>query len=92
MESNKLIGEFMGFTVIPNGEIKHLPQDNVKWESDLLYSSSWDWLMCVIKRIKKLMGEDNPHFEQWLNPYANTFEQTYKSVVEIIKAYNHRNK
>lgn len=63
LESNKVIAEFMGFTIEPNiGYYDNemlLPQhvydvQNGNCFDELLFDKSWDWLMPVVEKISKL--------------------------------------
>lgn len=57
-EENKLIAEFMGYTlddenlesfrIMNNNKIEYILATNMK------YSTSWDWLMPVVEKIRKI--------------------------------------
>tara|TARA_R100001460_G_scaffold78214_4_gene119194 strand:+ start:1834 stop:2112 length:279 start_codon:yes stop_codon:yes gene_type:complete len=89
MESNKLIAEFMGWK--PNEHHWCLNGDK-----DLQYHTSWDWLMPVIKNIRKCINEDMSFakYDDWrrnlkkIDPYDYNREQCYNQVVAFIKWYN----
>ncbi len=63
-ENNKLIAQFMGVpsfrfgtitkyqTNNPSKEAYSYPE-NLDFENDLKYNSSWDWLMPVVEKIRK---------------------------------------
>lgn len=66
MEGNKLIAEFMGWTIEPGMEEDKDPYYN--WNkgfslallSDLLFHEKWDWLMPVVEKIEDLKIK-HPH-------------------------------
>ena len=99
-ENNKLIAEFMGLV--------KSSYRNMYWTEkakegfgegelvNLLYHTSWDWLMPVVENIKILVMEDDSdelyNSEEWDN-ITHTLVQieiksVYKAVVEFIKQYN----
>lgn len=62
IEGNKLIAEFMGWTIEPGMEDDKDPYYN--WNkgfsmallSDLLFHEKWDWLMPVVEKIEDCFG------------------------------------
>lgn len=113
-ENNCLIAEFMGFDVYDDELFGNTirvfsvkTDDTVERAlkrhhvNQLKYTSSWDWLMPVVKRIHNLQPQA---FEVDLSagplsPLAelkiiDSIEAVYKAVVEFIKWYNtqHENK
>lgn len=65
IEGNKLIAEFMGWTIEPGMEEDKDPYYN--WNkgfsmallSDLLFHEKWDWLMPVVDKISSLCAYEN---------------------------------
>lgn len=106
-ENNKLIAEFMGYEVLyrpnSNGFIE-ISDTELCDVDDLMYHTSWDWLMPVVEKIESLsivsfeknLQEDGDYqclftngYEILICHYADTsIEATYKAVVEFIKWYN----
>lgn len=94
-EENKLIAEFMGYTlddenlesfrIMNNNKIEYILATNMK------YHSSWDWLMPVVSKITKmdnyigLMQRENI---MDTIPYG-LIDDVYEYVVQFIKYYNH---
>lgn len=110
LEGNRLIAEFMGgkydkdtnFPIHPNDiwlpthGIVNYTTINIGYGKILLYHSSWDWLIPVIKKIREIINvelnvdsfEEIRERKLTLNPYDYNIEQVYKAVVEFIKWYN----
>ena len=101
MKDNKLIAEFMGVKpTILGDEITYemygaidciedgVDEQHFFLEEQLLFHTSWDWLMPVAK--KCINPEDNT--EGWDNlAVALTtcnIDEVYQAVVEFIKTYN----
>ena len=90
MKDNKLIAEFMqegseGFNLYDyNG--CHYKVD------ELLFHTSWDWLMPVGEKIDAMFGEDD-EVDDAINRVHNAvlsfdIDNTYRAIVEFIKEYN----
>ena len=60
MENNKLIAEFMGY------EVKHnkcySPKHNDGTIAPMQFHKSWDWLMPVVEKIRKIPSYDRDQF------------------------------
>jgi len=106
-ESNKLIAEFMGGNVSPNGE-EVFSTFFGDWIPMPKYHESWDELMLVVKKVNKV-GEIiiRKNRTSWHGSYTNDLdgndirgsqkgetmlEATYKAVVEFIQWYNKQEK
>ena len=97
-ESNKLIAEFMEFEPITE---KYFEDNGFENEKQMIidhvsckYSTSWDWLMPVVRKIIDICIEDDDHFlsDEYTSlletiPLAN-IEDSYKIVIEFIQYYN----
>jgi hypothetical protein len=106
IQNNKLIAEFIGMqnTNIgwyDNNEVLTIKDNNTF--DELLFHSSWDWLMPVVRKIVDLCindGVEGNFKEDWTlfeseqyTSILNTvslaiIEDSYKVVVEFIKWYN----
>ena len=96
-EKNRMIAEFMGMQKTElgwydNDEVLKLPNTSDNTFDDLLFHSSWDWLMPVIQEIK-LSIEISDRFYEALDRLDNSLmdiniQQTYENVVDIIEFYN----
>ena len=99
MKNNKLIAEFMGVkpTILGN-EITYemygaidciedgVDEQHFFLEEQLLFHTSWDWLMPVVQKCFEVAENEDDFFDISGNlPYI---DETYKSVVEFIKTYN----
>ena len=84
-ENNKIIAEFMG--IIPNeAGVYHVSKHKGYSLENLLYHTSWDWLMPVVEKIEQV-HEDVP--QELINlSLFSTIDEVYKAVVEFIKQYN----
>ena len=96
-ENNKLIAEFMGLV--------KSSYRNMYWTEkakegfgegelvNLLYHTSWDWLMPVLEKIKNVgFAPDKMYNEKSIDYIlTNNFSKTnlYHAVVEFIKSHNH---
>lgn len=104
-KNNKLIAEFMGWTLFASRESKP-PQEMAIHEAlynetynkgqyfditEACYDISWDWLMSVVEKIY-----DTDIGEEQIKVYDSLAEinisNTYKVVVEFIEYYNEKNK
>ena len=111
MKENKLIAEFMGFTHEKNigwYDNDMLMSQNVYDSQDgncfdeLLFHTSWDWLMPVVEKIEGLRDENGNAYRFTIDMCNAQIEETnieilggafkidttYKAVVEFIKQYN----
>ena len=93
MENNKLIAEFMGLNIDRGVQADYM-------EHELMYHTSWDWLMSVVDKMES-MGCVVKHHHGDCIVYKidekenyrciiemiglNKLENTYKAVVEFIK-------
>lgn len=92
-QNNKLIAEFMGLHPYPNGDVFFgLWYDTIKLErfENLLYHTSWDWLMPVVGKIKDKCEELKITLTSYLIAGLITvnIDTVYKAVVEFINWYN----
>ena len=99
-ENNKLIAEFMDMQETNLGWVdsrRHILNDDSI--SPLLYHTSWDWLMPVVRKIVKYCcNENDDAFES--DQYTSILEtvplgireDAYRVVVEFIKWYNEQNR
>ena len=104
-ENNRLIAEFMGFEIIDrpygNGFVT-LSETEICDVDDLLYHTSWDWLMPVVDKINSLNGgefntviisnacriySDKNTYNEIIEANS-TIEATYKSILKLIEWYN----
>ena len=105
MQDNKLIAEFMGVNpTILGDEITYemygiidciedgVDEQHFFLEEQLIFHTSWDWLMPVVAKIL-----DNAFYDVGLTSMEDFYsikenipymDETYKSVVEFIKTYN----
>ena len=86
IENNKLLARFMG-EALRNLE---LDDENTGYH----YHDSWDWLMPVVQRCKKLF----PTFIGGMYLYSSVKDKlhrcdlvsTYNDVIEFVKGYNNK--
>lgn len=94
MEANKLIAEFMGHEILyrpySNGFIE-LSDTQLCDVDDLLYHTSWDWLMKVVDKCFDV-ALDGDMVDIMHHLQVADREATYKAVVEFIKWYNQNQK
>lgn len=103
LENNKLIAEFMGFTV---------HTDNISWFDNNFkpisrFSKLWNELMPVVEKINSFDKHGvvihfnrtiiSTHFKNKINIISSKKDEslinnTYKAVIEFIKWYNKNNK
>ena len=105
-ENNKLIAEFMGFTSEKNigwyDNDMMMPQNvydtqNGNCFDELLFDTSWDWLMPVIKKVNMVTKYDDYNqnrlhiqrvLDDCINENAVGIDEVCKAVVEFINEYN----
>jgi len=105
-ENNKLIAEFMELTpnmesIFDIGTKQWLDnKGNYFTDDELLYNTSWDWLIPVVEKIENDLKEDK-NFE-FYNKYIleagkermdflvfrSSKEELHEAIVEFIKWYN----
>lgn len=96
--NNELIANFMGLVVVPSGTkpIGEIEYPEVS-EAFLKYSTSWDALMPVVEKCRKVVLEDKPiGFQATINTLGgyllNTdIENVFKGVLLIIRKHYERN-
>jgi len=101
LENNKLIAEFMGQLFVK--KVKDTAREkryksNYDSPQELLessaynvcYHNSWDWLMPVIKKIRKIGDIKKKYSLELIISFENDTEimNLYEKVVEFIKWYN----
>lgn len=95
IENNKLIAEFMGL-IYNEQRVKQWEDENGWRYEELLYHSSWDWLIPVIDKIyytdeyisyKSSLSQFSERV--WIN--TKFIEITYETVVDFIKWFNKQN-
>lgn len=87
MKDNKLIAEFMGYTGGSDFQYLTHPETLLDTNVDeLLYHTSWDWLMPVVRKIE-MECEGVPPQLLDCSLYSEIGE-VYQAVVEFIKEYN----
>ena len=87
MNDNKRIAEFMGFHRTEKGYIVGGFGDGTfGLAKELLFHSSWDWLMPVMRKIED--GGSDPH--ELINKAleSRSIEVVYNEVVDAIERYN----
>lgn len=95
-ENNKLIAEFMGFSLAEEIAPKLYINSKEKKQmylSQMAYHSSWDWLMPVIYRITRLGISWSDEGTRLFLKIGDclcliNLEATYNAVVDVIKWYN----
>jgi len=108
MESNKLIAEFMGVKpTILGDEITYemygaidciedgVDEQHFFLEEQLLFHTSWDWLMPVVERInlQVTLGHATGNIHKLIDKIHHIVkyamkDATYKAVVEFINQHN----
>jgi hypothetical protein len=100
MNDNKLIAEFMGVNpTILGDEITYemygaidciedgVDEQHFFLEEQLLFHTSWDWLMPVVQKCYKI--DDEEGFDNLVDAVSTLdIDGTYNAVVEFIKTYN----
>ena len=94
-ENNKIIAEFMGLEVLyrpnSNGFIE-ISDTELCDVDDLMYHTSWDWLMPVVYKILWLEDYEDESYDDIHNGLTNALlTQTYDAVVEFINQHNNNN-
>ena len=105
LNGNKIIAEFMDCSVSkPIFEATQFLDHNgqsllIGYASlnNLDYHKSWDWLIPVIQKIDKIIGDDEFNKEKEFTyynifEYANEITLLYKEVIKFIKWYNENKK
>ena len=105
-QTNKLIAEFMGMQHTNVGwydseEVISLNYTNDNTFDNLLFDSSWDWLMPVVEKCTQVGYRDSQDFEderylKWEELFGdresmflgNHIGEVHATVVEFIKWYN----
>ena len=89
MMKNKRIAEFMGYTFV-NG-VYESPKDEFHID-EMLYDTSWDWLMPVVQKCYDLEDEEmnNLGATADISMYMTDvdIQGVYSAVSEFIKQYN----
>jgi hypothetical protein len=103
VETNKLISIFMGFEdesrILGGGqrmrrktEWKYGCQQYEQYGYDQLkYHSEWNWLMPVIDKIQRMVGDESLEAaidRVCILPIYTERERVYKAVVKLIEFYN----
>lgn len=93
MKDNRLIAEFMELPIGHMEVVKEpfIYEHNGVWfcESELLYHTSWDWLMPVAEKIYKERGLDDEIVLMIRDSVAElNIESMYKTIVEFINEHN----
>lgn len=93
MENNKLIALFMGVEEVIRPYYEDIWCDeNGNYHEELLYYTSWDWLMPVVEKILclGLEGKEwDSHYEKIHDAlWGINIEAVYTAVIEFIKWYN----
>jgi len=88
---NKLIAEFMGLEVLyrpnSNGFIE-ISDTELCDVDDLIYHTSWDWLMPVVSKCFKT-GDDTHQWDNIMDAmFTCDINIVYAHVVEFIKQHN----
>ncbi len=104
IESNELIARFMGLETqlntgpgykfplpITKGDYDTLFQIDCGYGDEMLYDSSWDWLMPVCKKICKTTPYNSYLAIETITVFAD-IEEVYKAVIEFIEWHNKPNK
>jgi hypothetical protein len=77
-DQNKLIAEFMGYQL-----------KGRKLSDEMIYDTSWDWLMPVVEKVF-VLSEDEEAWRIDIESGLTTLnrDETYRAVVEFIEHYN----
>ncbi len=104
-KDNKLIAEFMGVNpTILGDEITYemygvidciedgVDEQHFFLEEQLLFHTSWDWLIPVVEKILNKSDNDELIERFCANTNHLNHDATYKAVVEFVKMYNTKKK
>ena len=99
-ENNRLVAEFMGYTLNENDEypIEYITVQG-HWDTcsiqDLNYHKSWDWLMKVVEKIyqtdlyyDKYIDFNSSMFTTGKIELSTNIKEVYNQCVEFINFYN----
>ncbi len=105
LKNNKLIAEFMGVNpTISGDEITYemygvidciedgVDEQHFFLEEQLLFHTSWDWLIPVVEKILNKSDNDELIERFCANTNHLNHDATYKAVVEFVKMYNTKKK
>ena len=93
-ENNRMIAEFMGMQLtnigwFDNEDALKLPNTNDNTFDNLLFHTSWDWLMPVVSKCKMLSTNDNEYWEAiYYSLEEIDIHKTYQAVCQFIEWYN----
>ena len=89
-ENNKLIAEFMGYTILQysgnNNPVYNIPvrkedQPGIGYVPEFMkYHKSWDWLMLVVEKIENIADDNLPHLSFSKNNFC-VLIGTYNSLI-----------
>ena len=87
-ENNKLIAEFMG--IIPNeAGVYHVSEHKGYSLENLLYHTSWDWLMPVLKKMKTEGASNEEMLERFaMNAIQGICAQKFYEAASSGKSYS----
>ena len=89
MKDNKLIAEFMGYRVFNKGTKCYSPKYNDGTIAPMQFHTSWDWLMPVLKKIKRQIPPNNMGmWRQVTQPIEYDIHEVHQEAVEFIKRYS----
>ena len=107
LAGNQLLAEFMGGVLdSPQSKYYYFPEKG-RYETELKYHSSWDWLMSVVEKIESLgfdvkikgiacsinrLCEDETIIQFVLGDRARKIELVWSVVLDFIKWYNEQPK
>ena len=80
-ENNRIIAEFMGYTLNENNEypIEYITVQG-HWDTcpiqDLNYHKSWDWLIPVVEKIESIRDSYHGRFGVYINSNSCTIQST----------------
>ena len=78
---------YIGDLIKANNE-NNQNEDDVFHPEDMLFDSSWDWLMPVVQKIKDIPTYEGYDSIDFVLNCDLTIENLYDSVVEFINEYN----